>query len=75
MTNKLESAKAAHRAAKEAFHQEWLKGESEALKAAEAHKEATWLALCAASRKAAFSFEEGAFKAHQHLSQLALDDA
>lgn len=72
---KIESAQAAYRAASRAYHQEWAHGDSPALIAAEARRDAAWVALCDAGRRAPFRYEDGDRAAHAQRQQLALDDA
>lgn len=71
----LDNAKLAYRAAKAVYLAEWVRGESPALAAAEARKDAAWADLCNAQRNSRFLYEEGAYAAQQQLQALALDDA
>ena len=44
--NQLETAQAAYDAASSDYRTEWARGDSPALAAAEARRDAAWLALC-----------------------------
>lgn len=49
--NKLETAQATYSAASSAYRAEWARGDSPALAAAEAARDAAWLALCDETRR------------------------
>lgn len=71
----IEVAEAAYREASSAYRQEWARGNSPALAAATARKDAAWANLCEISRATEFRYEDGAFEAYAQMQQLSLDDA